>query len=297
MKIERVASGLEFPEGPAIGPDGALYVTEIAGQRITRSSGDGASSTYADTGGGPNGAAFGSDGSLYVCNNGGRWPTDMPSTASSGTPPVGQGTIRRVGTDGSVVDAVTEIDGVELNSPNDVCFDDHGGYYFTDPMWGGLEGGPRDAGPVCYVAADGSMSRVATGIAFPNGLGVRDDGRTLIVCESLTGNLLSFLITEPGVVSTSPKGNGMIGRRSVPDGFCFDIDGRIVVAGHGTSNLFVLDGADGRPIDVLELPEPGPTNCCFGGDDHRTLYVTSSDHGNVFAIEWDRPGMVLFPHR
>ena len=58
-----------------------------------------------------------------------------------------------------------------------------------------------------------------------------------------------------------------------------------------------LDGSAGRPIDLIELPEHGPTNCCFGGDDFRTLYVTSSDHGNVFAIEWDRPGMRLFSDR
>lgn len=294
MQIERLASGLEFPEGPAIGADGALYVTEIAGQRITRIGGDGTTSTYADTGGGPNGCAFGADGSLYICNNGGRWPTDMPSTTSSGEPPVGPGTIRRVTPDGSVDDAVTEIDGVALNSPNDICFDDHGGYYFTDPLWGGLEGGERDGGPVCYVAADGTSRRVAAGIGFPNGLGVRADGRMLIVCESLTGNLLSYLITAPGELSPSAKGNGMIGRRSVPDGFCFDVDGRLIVAGHNTSHLFVLDGTDGRPLDVIELPEEGPTNCCFGGDDLRTLFVTSSDHGNVFALEWDRPGMPLF---
>jgi len=297
VNIDRLASGFEFPEGPAIGRDGALYVTEIAGQRISRVADDGSTTVYADTGGGPNGCAFGADGTLVICNNGGRWPTDMPSTASSGSPENGPGTIRTVAPDGTIADAITEIDGVPLNSPNDVCFDDHGGYYFTDPRWGGMMGGEIEGGPVCYAAADGSTRRVADGIAFPNGLGVRDDGRTLIVCESLTGMLVSYLITEPGVLSPSSKGNGMIGRRSVPDGFCFDASGRIIVAGHGSSNLFVLDGSDGRPIDVIELPEHGPTNCCFGGDDFRTLYVTSSDHGNVFAIEWDRPGMRLFSDR
>lgn len=295
--VELLAGGLEFPEGPAIGPDGAVYVTEIAGQRITRIAADGTKTVYADTQGGPNGAAFDADGNLLVCNNGGRWPTDMPSTAGSGVPPMGPGTMRRIAADGSIDDVVTEIDGVALNSPNDVCFDDHGGYYFTDPAWGGMEGGPRDAGPVCYAAADGSTRRVASGIEFPNGLGVRDDGRMLIVCESLTGMMLSYLITEPGVLSPTPKGNGMIGRRSVPDGFCFDAAGRIIVAGHGSSNLFVLNGADGRPIDVIELPEKGPTNCCFGGDDNRTLFITSSDHGNVFTMQWECPGMVLFPDR
>ena len=122
---------------------------------------------------------------------------------------------------------------------------------------------------------------------------VRADEKVLVVCESLTGMLLSYRIEEPGVLSAMPKPNGMIGRRSVPDGFCFDAAGHIIVAGHGSNNLFVLDGNDGRPIQIIELPDAGPTNCCFGGTDFRTLFVTSSDHGYVYAIDWPIEGMPL----
>jgi gluconolactonase len=297
MDVHVLATGLQFPEGPALAPNGDVMVTEIGGQRISRVTPGGEVSVFAETGGGPNGSNFGPDGCLYVANNGGRWPTDMPSTAQSGTPPEGAGSIQRITPDGTVETFLAEIDGIPLNSPNDLCFDAHGGFYFTDPAWSGLLGGDRDAGPVCYVDADGNARRVATGIGFPNGLGVRDDGRTLIVCESLTGMLLSYRIEEPGVLSDGSKPNGMIGRRSVPDGFCFDAEGRIIVAGHGTDKLFVLDGADGRPLTTIDMPEIGPTNCCFGGLDHRTLYVTSSDQGNLLALEWEVPGMVLFPDR
>ena len=297
MDVRVLATGLQFPEGPALARNGDVLVTEIAGQRISRVTPSGEVSVFAETGGGPNGANLGPDGHLYVANNGGRWSNAMPSTANSGRPPEGQGSIQRIAPDGTVETVLTEIDGVPLNSPNDLCFDGHDGFYFTDPQWSGLMGGDRDSGPVCYVDVDGNASRVASGIAFPNGLGVRDDGRTLIVCESLTGMLLSYRIESPGVLSPGSKGNGMIGRRSVPDGFCFDEAGRIIVAGHGTDRLFVLDGADGRPITTIDLPESGPTNCCFGGEDHRTLYVTSSDHGNLLALEWEIPGMVLFPDR
>ena len=94
-QIDRLAEGLMFPEGPAIGPDGALYVTELAGQRISRISEDGTVSTYADTGGGPNGAAFDAKGDLVVCNNGGRWPSDVPSTAEASDPENGPGVMQR----------------------------------------------------------------------------------------------------------------------------------------------------------------------------------------------------------
>lgn len=295
--VEVVATGLAFPEGPAAGPGGEVYVTEIAGQRVTKVDATGTTSVFADTGGGPNGANFGPDGYLYVANNGGRWPTDMPSTASSSTPPEGQGSIQRIAPDGTVEVVIDEIDGTPLNSPNDLGFDAEGGLYFTDPAWAGIVGGPRDEGPVCYLGADGSARRVAGGIGFPNGIGVREDGKTLIVCESLTGMMLSYRIEGPGRLSEGSKGNGMIGRRSVPDGFCFDELGRIIVAGHGTNQLFVLDGADGRPIEVVDLPDKGPTNCCFAGPDNRTLFITSSDKGELLALEWDVPGMVLFPDR
>ena len=174
-------------------------------------------------------------------------------------------------------------------APNDCCFDEHGGMYFTDPEWGGAPSAVR------YLSADGTASTVWSGIRFPNGLAITGDGRFLIVAESMTGQLLGFKIEGPGVVSGEPKANGSIGRRSVPDGFCLDSAGRMIVAGHNTDCLFVLDAADGRPRFVVELPEQGPTNCCFGGDDLTTLYVTSSDVGNLLAIDWDVPGLPLPP--
>ncbi len=285
-----VASGLAFPEGPAIDAQGRLHWVEIAGQRIARLEPDGSVATFADTGGGPNGCAFGPDGHLYVCNNGGSWP-QVPSTEGRGQGPNGPGTIQRIAPDGTVETILTEIDGVALNAPNDCCFDADGGLYFTDPIWDGTPGS------LCHLAPDGTARRVHTGLRFPNGLGVSDDGRFLIVCESMTGQMHGFRIDGPGVLAPEPKSNGSIGRRSIPDGFCFDSAGRMIIAGHQTDSLFVLDGADGRPRFVVDLPETGPTNCCFGGDDRRTLYVTSSDQGNLLAIDWDVPGMVLHPDR
>ena len=196
-QVDRLATGLMFPEGPAIGSDGALYVTEIAGQRISKIAEDGTVSTYVHTGGGPNGAAFDAKGDLLVCNNGGKWPLDVPSTSEAGEPEDGPGRMQRVTTQGEVIEELLEIDGIALNSPNDVCFDAHGGYYFTDPVWSGLVGGDRAGGPVCYVNAEGEASRAVANIGFPNGLGVRADGNVLIVCESLTGMLLSYRIEEP----------------------------------------------------------------------------------------------------
>ena len=70
------------------------------------------------------------------------------------------------------------------------------------------------------------------------------------------------------------------------DGFCFDTDGRIYLAG-GIHGVTVVD-PDGTVVEELRLPGPGvTTNCCFGGPDGRTLYATEAMPGGVWA--W--PGM------
>ena len=285
-----LARGLAFPEGPAIDRNGNLYAVEIGAGRVTRIAADGTVNSFAQTGGGPNGCAFGPNGDLYVCNNGGASPGNVPSTADRPRPTRIQASIQRVTPDGTVSTALDAIDGVPLTAPNDCVFDADGGLWFTDPIWSG------EPAPISYLAPDGSARVAHRGLRFPNGIGITDDGRFLIACESLTGMLWGFRIEGPGQLG-EPKHNGNIGRRSVPDGFCLDSAGRIIVAGHGGRHLFVLDGADGRPVETIELPDAGPTNCCFGGADFSTLYITSSDQGELLTIAWPVPGMRLHPDR
>ena len=73
MDIELVTEGLRFPEGPIAMADGSVILTEIEGQALTRVTPDGRKETVAETGGGPNGAAIGPDGAIYVTNNGGSF--------------------------------------------------------------------------------------------------------------------------------------------------------------------------------------------------------------------------------
>ena len=72
---EIVADGLRFPEGPVLMPDGSVCFVEIDGGRVSRWSPGGGTSALADTGGGPNGIALGPDGALYVTQSGGRGVT------------------------------------------------------------------------------------------------------------------------------------------------------------------------------------------------------------------------------
>src|SRR5215212_11029876 len=73
MDIDLVCEGLKFPEGPIAMKDGSVILTEIKGQRLTRAFPDGRKETVVETGGGPNGAAIGPDGAIYITNNGGSF--------------------------------------------------------------------------------------------------------------------------------------------------------------------------------------------------------------------------------
>ncbi len=278
-----IATGLRFPEGPAIDRDGHLYVVELAGGRIARIRADGSREVFAEPGGGPNGSQFGPDGRLYVANCGG-FRAEEP------------GRIETISPDGSIETLLTEVDGEPLHRPNDLGFDPDGNLYFSDPVWPTLDATAADAPPGHVVFCDtaGQARRVHTGFAFPNGVAVTPDGDRLIVCETGRGLLHAFEIRAPGELGP-PRVFCDLGPRGQPDGFAFDAEGFLLVCGHRTGRIHVFPPEGGEAIEHLSFEDPAVTNVCFGGPDHRTLYVTESGLGRVVSQEWTRPGFVLFP--
>lgn len=294
-----VAEGLRFPEGPSLGPDGAVYVVEIGAARVVRIGLDGRNEVFADVGGAPNGSAFGPDGFLYLCNNGGRWPA-APSTDGTSSSPEdhGPGSIQKISPDGAVTTLFHEIAGRPLDQPNDLCFDPNGGLWFTEPIW------PEDPadflekvnpGAVCYLPPDGGEAvRVSRSLAYPNGIGVTPDGNTLVVACSVTGWLVACSIDGPGQLG-DPRRIAFLGEQSVPDGFCFDESGRVLCAGALTQGFHVFPPGGGDRESLIEVEGETPTNICFGGPAFSTLFMTESGTGRLVAREWHTPGFVLFP--
>ena len=296
-----MASGLGFPEGPIACADGSVLVVEIEAGWITRVTPGGQVEQLVQTGGGPNGMALGPDGMLYVCNNGGcLWREWNGMRLPHGTPDTYRGgSIQRVDlASGSVETLYTEAGDIPLKGPNDIVFDEHGGFWFTDNGKGTAR--QRSVTGVFYAATDGSHCReVIFPLDNPNGVGLSPDGRTLYVSETPPARLWAFDIVAPGEVALAPGLRGMSGRLvySTPgvaayDSLAVEEGGNICVATIGHAGITVV-APDGRLVEHVPTDDPFTTNIAFGGADMRTAYVTLGGTGRLVSRRWPRPGLRL----
>jgi gluconolactonase len=297
--MELIAEGLEFPEGPVWLTDGRVLVVEIKRATLTAVSPDGTVERLAELGGGPNGAAIGPDGKVYVCNNGGFEWFERNGLVAPGPQPADYigGRIQRVDLDtGAVEDLYTECGGHPLRGPNDIVFDAHGGFYFTD--LGKTRAREVDKAGIYYAAADGSsITEIAYGLHQANGIALSPDGSQLYVAETITGRVWTWEIAEPGVLRQPavPVGHGTL-LYSFPgfqllDSMAVDGEGNVCVATLVTGAISVIS-PKGELLEQFGVPEPDPfvTNVCFGGDGHRTAFVTSSGRGRLYRMSWPWAG-------
>jgi gluconolactonase len=267
---EIVAQGLGLLEGPVWRPGANdLIVTGVGSGVVLRIDlASGHASRLAETRGGPNGAYPCEGGGVLVTQNGGLdWDAigiANPTPSEPTTPG-----IQYVGPEGEVqlVTGGSE----SFRAPNDLCAAEDGTVLFTDPPQ--FPPPPDPVGRVWMWVVDDPPRVLADGFRYCNGIGVDSRGAVVVV-------------EERGLMELQPDG----GRRWIierlpegGDGFAFDLEGNIYVAG-GRSVTVV--SPDGSVVDQLSVP-PGPamtTNCCFGGDDLRTLYVTDGGGGRVLAF-------------
>jgi gluconolactonase len=301
LKQTEIASGLQFPEGPIIMDDGSIVVVEIAGPRLSRVLIDGTVEVIAEwddpESAGPNGAAVGPDGHIYVCNNGGfvwseingmQFPMDRATGANQSDSYV-TGSIDRVDlATGEIVSIYNEFQGDRLCGPNDIVFDESGGFWFTD--LGKQRRREVDKGAVYYALPDGSsIERVIDNIDHPNGCGLSPDGQRLFVAQTTTGRLWAYNISEPGAL-VDDKGVCIANTLSSLDSMAIEADGTIVVAALRDGLLVVRpDGA----YEFLRVDGPLITNIAFSREGDNVAYITESALGSLIAIEWPRSGLDL----
>jgi gluconolactonase len=305
VALKILANDLQFPEGPVWLPDGSILVVEIRRKTLTQIYPDGRKTIIANLGGGPNGAAIGPDGACYVCNNGGfkfverdgKWVTTGQADDYVG------GRIERVDLNTGRVECLYDSVGHEpIRGPNDIVFDAHGGFYFTDP--GKVRNRDMDRGCVCYATADGrSIREVIFPIHKPNGIGLSPDGTMLYVAETETARLWGWRIKAPGVLDPvahpspkSPHGGTMIHASTSYqrfDSLAVEASGRVCVGTLDMGGITSIDPQTGDAEFVRVPHDTHVTNLCFGGPEQLTAYITCSYAGLLLETSWPRPGLVL----
>ncbi len=294
-----LASGLGFPEGPVAMPDGSVILGEISAGRVTRVAPDGGKSEIGHAGGGPNGIAVGPDGALYVCNNGGNAYAGGGFLSTGPAADYAGGSIQRIDLATSETRTLySHVDGHRLSAPNDIVFDAHGGFYFTD--LGKRRDRDRDHGGLYYALPDGSkITEIAYPIVTPNGIGLSPDGCVVYVADTETSRLYAYDIEAPGVVRHNPFPAPNGGRLvcGLPgfqrfDSLAVEASGNICVATLITGHITVI-APDGAVVRQVKMPDVYPTNICFGGPDRKTAFITLSGVGQLVRMEWPEPGLKL----
>ena len=288
-----VCDGLAFPEGPLELPGGDILVTEIYAGVLTRITPGGTKTQYAYTGGGPNGAAIGPDSAIYVTQNGGmEWSGGFNTNRFpwfKGDPPAAAmaGCIQRATADGSVTVLYSDCDGEPLKAPNDLVFDAEGNFYFTD--LGKTHARTRDRGAVYYASPDGKMIKeVVFPAETPNGCALSPDGKTLYFGETATGRVWACELSGPGQVARryclgnvpgAPPSNV-----ASCDSMCVDGEGSVCQATIGNGGITVVP-TDEREMWHVPTGDYLTTNCCFAGPALRTMYATLSTSGQLIRFD------------
>jgi gluconolactonase len=252
-KLEKLADGFAFTEGPTCDKDGNVFFTDQPNDRILEWSTDGKLSTFMQPSGRANGMMFDANGNLIAC-------ADEHNQLWSIAP------------DKSVTVLVTNFEGKYLNGPNDVWVAPNGAIYISDPFykrtWWDHTTMALTNEEVFYLSPDRkNLVRVTDDLKKPNGITGTPDGKNLFVSDIQANQTWRYDIQSDGSL-TNKTFICALGS----DGMTIDADGNLYLTGHGVT---VFDKT-GKKIDRIDVNEPWTANVSFGGKDHQTLFITAS---------------------
>jgi gluconolactonase len=252
-KLEKLAGGFSFTEGPTSDSQGNVFFTDQPNDRIMEWSVKDELSVFLQPSGRSNGLSFDSKGVLWACadEKNELWQIDKAK---------------------KVIPVPLKYKSALLNGPNDLWIAPDGGIYFTDPYyqrpWWAHKSMPQDIQAVYYLAPDRiTLTRVAIDLVQPNGIVGTPDGKTLFVADIGANKTWSYSINKDHTLS-----NKKLFCELGSDGMTIDSEGNIYLTGTGVT-IFDKTGKQTGHIDV---PESWTANVCFGGSDMKNLYITAS---------------------
>ncbi len=271
-RIEKLAEGFLFTEGPVWHPDGYLLFSDPNANTIYRWTPDGGLSVFRTKSGyrgldigaynqpGSNGLTLDRAGRLTINEHGNRRVT-------------------RLEKNGVLTVLADRFEGKRLNSPNDLVYRSDGALYFTDPPFGlpKFFDDPRKeiAFSGVYCVINGEVRLVAKELTGPNGLAFSPDEKYLYV-DNWDVNRKVIMRYEVASDGSLHDGVVFLDLTRVPgeqafDGLKVDRKGNLYAAGPG--GLLVIS-PEGKQLGTIKFSEQ-PANIAWGDADRQTLYVTA----------------------
>jgi gluconolactonase len=271
-KLETVAQGFGFTEGPMWDPAGFLYVSDETINKIFRVFPDGRKEEVIALGD-PDGNTFDRQHRLIDCASVMR--------AIIAVTPEGKYTI-----------LADHFESKKFNSPNDVIVGPDGALYFTDPTLD-LVAGEEQEIPFqgVYRLGDKSDVRLLTrDLAQPNGLAFSPDGKHFYIDDSEQRNIRVYDVLPDGSLANGRIFGQEPGGKDdgVPDGIKVDEKGNLFVT--GPKGIWVWD-TEGHHLGTIAIPEQ-PANLAWGDRDYRTLYITATT--SVYRLRTRTKGYVPY---
>jgi gluconolactonase len=264
IRIEKVANGYAFAEGPAWSPMDFLIFSDVPNNQLLKFMPGQPAAVFRENSNGASGNRFDPQGRLYTCETHSRRVT-------------------RTDKKGKIEVLAERWQGKRLNAPNDLAVRKEGDVYFTDPAFGNQQDTRElDFYGVYHITRKGELEVVAKPKGRPNGIALAPDGRILYVGNSDERNVRAYDLDKSGAASN--ERTLISGIEGVPDGICVDEKGNLYVA----ANQILVFSSDGKPIGKIATEET-PSNCAFGDPDLGSLYITA--RSTVFRVRLDVKGI------
>jgi gluconolactonase len=259
--LVQVSKQFSFTEGPAADKKGNIYFTDQPNDRIWKYDTEGNLSLFMEKTGRSNGMDFDKKGRLISCAD-----ENMEIRAFNTT-------------DKSFTVLMENFKGLKLNGPNDLWVDGKGGIYLTDPYyqrpwWARKK--PDIEKQNLYFLPAGKREPVIVDSALvkPNGIVGTADGKYLFVADIADNKTYKYRINKNGSLSDRQL---FVSQGS--DGMALDKQGNLYLTGNGVT----IYNAQGVKIGHIPVPSGWTANCCFGGKDRTTLFITASQ--SVYTLQ------------
>lgn len=267
---QKVATELNFPEGPAWNHNETLYFSNCLGGWIGMIQNGNldtfltaSDSTFQKT----NGIAISNTGDIFVC----EW---------------GIGNLIKISpNDKKVVVLSSGFNHKHFNHPNDLTFSTNGNLFFSDPNSYGK--GKLDGRIFYYDFNLQKVKLVADSLAYPNGMAISPLNNKLYVSESAKNRVINFDISGKGLLINKQEFIRLPG--GDPDGLEFDDKGNLYVAHFGTGSVFIIS-PKGNILQKIKTLGKKPSNLEFGDNDLKTLYLTEDETNSIYKLRSKNSG-------